>query len=218
MVDLRDTTLRLSARLRALRDQRRRVRDPQVCDLAQHLGDGSGRQHSTILLSAMRKLLTRIRPTLRRTGGWPITEARCIPQAQGKARRKLGLVDACLRPIRRIRQWPVTVDEVCMKIQVECRQTPLVNRALINSSAIPLFASDGHVFASDGHAAMISRPPPRHHWFTDPMTSERRTSSGWLPPSPALFCGGGGAYGVGTLVLLQPDQQSDPVDRLPDLE
>jgi hypothetical protein len=24
------------------------------------------------------------------------------------------------------------------------------------------------------HAAMISRPPPRHHWFTDSMTSERR--------------------------------------------
>ena len=65
------------------RDQRRRVRDPQIRDLARHLGDRSGRQRSTILASTMRKMLTPHKTTLRPVGGSPITETRCVPRQQG---------------------------------------------------------------------------------------------------------------------------------------
>ena len=53
---------------RQRRHQRRRVRDPQICDLARHLGGRSGRQRLTILASAMRKMLTPHKTTLRRAG------------------------------------------------------------------------------------------------------------------------------------------------------
>jgi hypothetical protein len=63
-------------------------------------------------------------------------------------------------------QWLVMVDEVWIEIQVDCRQVP------IGEQGGDQFLGNLLV-ASDGHAAMISRPPPRHHWFTDRMTSER---------------------------------------------
>jgi hypothetical protein len=58
------------------------------------------------------------------------------------------------------------VDEVWIEIQVDCRQVP------VGEQGGDQFLGNLLV-ASDGHAAMISRPPPRHHWFTDRMTSER---------------------------------------------
>jgi hypothetical protein len=63
-------------------------------------------------------------------------------------------------------QWLVMVDEVWIEIQVDCRQVP------IGEQGGDQFLGNLLV-ASAGHAAMISRPPPRHHWFTDRMTSER---------------------------------------------
>jgi hypothetical protein len=61
---------------RQRRDQRGRVRDPQVCALARDLGDRSGRQRSTIVPSAMLKILTPQKTTSHPVGGSPITEAR----------------------------------------------------------------------------------------------------------------------------------------------
>src|SRR5215212_8123038 len=63
--------------------------------------------------------------------------------------------------------------------------------------------------ASDGHAAMISRPPPCHHWFTDRMTSERTHIFRVVAALAGLF------FVVAVVlmasapwVLLQPDQQT----------
>ena len=58
------------------------------------------------------------------------------------------------------------VEEVWIEIQVDCRQVP------IGEQGGDQFLGNMLV-ASDGHAAMISRQPPRDHWFTDCMTSER---------------------------------------------
>jgi hypothetical protein len=66
---------------RQRRDQRHRVRDPQVSDLARHLGDRPGRPCSTILASAMRKILPPQKTTLRPMGGSPTTATQCLPRA-----------------------------------------------------------------------------------------------------------------------------------------
>jgi hypothetical protein len=84
--------LRLLAELRALRDSgaisAAEFEIRKVCDLARDLGDRSGRQRSTILPSAMRKMLTPHKTTLGPVGGSPITDARCVPRGPGKAWRK----------------------------------------------------------------------------------------------------------------------------------
>jgi hypothetical protein len=62
--------------------------------------------------------------------------------------------------------------------------------------------------ASDGHAAMISRPPPRHHWFTDRMTSERTHIRVVAALAGLFFVVAVVLMASAPWVLLQPDQQT----------
>jgi hypothetical protein len=134
--------------------------------MTRHLDDRSGRQRSTILPSAMRKMLTPHKTTLRPGAVRPSLMRGAFRGHQVRRGGKLGLVDACPQ-----------ANTANLAMAGHGRRGLDRDTSRLPSGSIGEQGGDqflgNPLVASDGHAAMISRPPPRHHWFTDRMTSER---------------------------------------------